>query len=56
MLVFVLISWERISAILVALFLGGSGIASLSDLLSVNAVQQHTDFVLAYLAFAACWR
>jgi len=51
MLVFVLISWERISAILVALFLGGSGIASLSDLLSVNAVQQHTDFVLAYLAF-----
>ena len=51
MLVFVLISWERISAILVALFLSGSGIASLSDLLSVSAVQQHTDFVLAYLAF-----
>ena len=51
MLVFVLISWERISAILVALFLSGSGIAGLSDLLSVSAVQQHTDFVLAYLAF-----
>jgi len=51
MLVFVLISWERISAILVALFLSGSGIASLSDLLSVSAVQQHIDFVLAYLAF-----
>jgi uncharacterized membrane protein len=51
MLVFVLISWERLSAILVALFLGGSGIGSLSDLLSLNAVQQHTDFVLAYLVF-----
>lgn len=53
MLVFVLISWERISAILVALFLGGSGIGGLSDLLSIGAVQQHTDFVLAYLAFGA---
>jgi uncharacterized membrane protein len=53
MLVFVLISWERISAILVALFLGGSGIGGLSDLLSIDAVQQHTDFVLAYLAFGA---
>lgn len=51
MLVFVLISWERISAILVGLFLNGSGIGSLSDLLSISAVQQHTDFVLAYLAF-----
>jgi uncharacterized membrane protein len=51
MLVFVLISWERISAILVGLFLSGSGIGSLSDLLSISAVQQHTDFVLAYLAF-----
>lgn len=51
MLVFVLISWERISAILVGLFLNGSGISSLTDLLSVSAVQQHTDFVLAYLAF-----
>lgn len=51
MMVFVLISWERISAILVGLFLNGSGISSLTDLLSVSAVQQHTDFVLAYLAF-----
>lgn len=51
MLLFVLISWERISAILVALFLNGSGIGGLSDLLSFSAVQQHTDFVLAYLAF-----
>ncbi len=51
MLLFVLISWERLSAILVALFLNGSGIAGLSDLLSFSAVQQHTDFVLAYLAF-----
>ncbi|MDA8260860.1 MAG: DUF2189 domain-containing protein [Betaproteobacteria bacterium] len=53
MLLFVLISWERISAILVGLFLNGTGIASLSDLLSFSAVQQHTDFVLAYLAFGA---
>jgi uncharacterized membrane protein len=53
MLLFVLISWERISAILVGLFLSGSGIAGLSDLLSVSAVRQHTDFVLAYLAFGA---
>jgi uncharacterized membrane protein len=51
MLVFVLISWERLSAILVGLFLGGSGIGGLADLLSLSAVQQHTDFVLAYLAF-----
>ncbi len=51
MLVFVLISWERISAILVGLFLGGSGIGGLSDLLTLSAVQQHTNFVLAYLAF-----
>lgn len=51
MLVFVLISWERISAILVGLFLSDSGIGSLADLLSFSAVQAHTDFVLAYLAF-----
>jgi uncharacterized membrane protein len=51
MLVFVLISWERISAILVALFLGGSGIGSLADLLSWDAITQHADFMLAYLAF-----
>jgi len=51
MLVFVLISWERISAILVGLFLNGSGIGGLPDLLTMRAVQQHTDFVLAYLAF-----
>ena len=51
MLVFTLSVWERISAILVGLFLNGSGIGSLTDLLSVSAVQQHTGFVLAYLAF-----
>jgi uncharacterized membrane protein len=51
MLVFVLSVWERITAILVGLFLSGSGIGGLADLLSVSAVQQHTDFVLAYLAF-----
>jgi uncharacterized membrane protein len=51
MLVFVLISWERLSAILVGLFLSGSGIGGLSDLLTLSAVQQHTNFVLAYLAF-----
>ncbi|HEX7971962.1 MAG TPA: DUF2189 domain-containing protein [Thiobacillus sp.] len=51
MLLFVLISWERLSAILVGLFLSGSGIGGLSDLLSLDAVQQHADFVLAYLAF-----
>jgi len=50
-LVFVLSVWERISAILVGLFLNGSGIGGLSELLSLSAVQQHTDFVLAYLAF-----
>jgi len=53
MLVFVLISWERTSAILVALFLSGSGIGGLSDLVSISALQQHTEFVLAYLAFGA---
>ena len=51
MLAFVLISWERISAILVGLFLSGSGIGGLADLLSLSAVQAHTDFVIAYLAF-----
>jgi uncharacterized membrane protein len=51
MLVFVLISWERLSAILVGLFLSGSGIGGLSDLLTLGAVRQHTEFVLAYLAF-----
>ena len=51
MLLFILISWERISAILVGLFLSGSGIGSLSDLVSFADVRQHTDFVLAYLAF-----
>jgi uncharacterized membrane protein len=51
MLVFVLISWERLSAILVGLFLSGSGIGGLADLLTLNAIQQHADFVLAYLAF-----
>jgi len=50
MLVFVLISWERMTAILVALFLGGSG-TSLAELLTVGGVQQHPDFFIAYLAF-----
>jgi uncharacterized membrane protein len=51
MLVFVLSMWERISAILVGLFLNGSGIGSLSDLLNLSAVHQHADFVLTYLVF-----
>ncbi|MGA9164390.1 MAG: DUF2189 domain-containing protein [Thiobacillus sp.] len=51
MLVFVLSMWERLSAILVGLFLNNSGIGSLADLLSLDAVRHHTDFVLAYLAF-----
>lgn len=51
MLLFVLISWERISAILVGLLLNGSGIGGLSDLLSLSAARQHPDFFLAYLAF-----
>ena len=51
MLVFVLISWERLSAILVGLFLAGSGIGGLAELLSLRALQQHTEFMLAYLAF-----
>jgi uncharacterized membrane protein len=51
MLVFVLISWERISAILVGLLLNDSGIGTLSDLLTISAMQQHAEFVLAYLAF-----
>lgn len=51
MLVFVLSVWERISAILVGLFLNGSGIGSLADLLTLDSVTRHTDFVLAYLAF-----
>ena len=51
MLVFVLSVWERISAILVGLFLGGSGIGGLADLFNVDVVQQHTRFVLAYLVF-----
>lgn len=45
MLLFVLIS------ILVVLFLNGSGIGGLSDLMSFSAVRPHTDFVLACLAF-----
>lgn len=51
MLIFVLISWERVSAILVGLLLGDSGIGGLGELLSVSAVQQHADFFLAYVAF-----
>lgn len=51
MLVFILSMWERISAILVGLFLNNSGIGSLTDLLTLAAVQEHSGFVLAYLAF-----
>src|SRR5574340_1230996 len=51
MLLFVLISWERISAILVGFFLNGSGIGRLSDVWSITAIQQHADFALTYLAF-----
>lgn len=51
MLVFVLSVWERISAILVGLFLNGSGIASPADLLHLDALLRHADFVLAYFAF-----
>lgn len=53
MLVFILSSWERLSAILVGLFLGGSGIGSLGELLSPGTIRAHSDFVLAYLAFGA---
>lgn len=52
MLLFVLISWERISAILVGLFLSGSGIGP-GDLPSLGAVREHLDFFVAYLAFGA---
>ncbi len=51
MLVFALSMWERISAILVGLFLNDAGIGSLADLLSLDAARLHADFVLAYLAF-----
>jgi len=51
MLVFVLISWERLSVILVSLFLSDSGL-TLSELLTVSAVQQHASFFLVYLAAA----
>lgn len=51
MLVFVLISWERLSVILVSLFLSDSGL-TLSELLTVSGVQQHADFFLVYLAAA----
>jgi len=50
MLVFMLISWERLSAILVALFLGGSGI-DFPDLFSLTTVRDHAAFFLAYFAF-----
>ncbi len=49
MLAFVLISWERISVILVGLLLNDSGL-TLSELLNPSAMQQHADFFLAYLA------
>lgn len=48
MLVFVLISWERLSAITVALLLNDAGI-TLPELLTLSAVQAHADFFVAYL-------
>lgn len=51
MLVFVLSVWERISAILVGLFLNGSGIGGLGELLTLDAASRHADFMLIYLAF-----
>lgn len=51
MLVFALSAWERLSAVLVGLFLNSSGIGNLADLLSLDALRQHTEFMLAYLAF-----
>ena len=51
MLVFALSVWERVSAILVGLFLNSSGIGTLADLLSLDTLQQHADFVLVYLVF-----
>lgn len=51
MLVFVLISWERMSAILVGLFLSGSGIGGLGDLVSLASLQTHAHFFAAYFAF-----
>lgn len=53
MLVFVLISWERLSAIMVGLFLGGSGISGIGDLFSVAAAREHADFFVVYFAFGA---
>lgn len=50
-LFFVLISWERVSAILVALFLSGSGIAGLDELLRFRTILAHPDFYAAYFAF-----
>lgn len=50
MLVFVLISWERLSAILVGLFLGGAGV-SLAELFSPATLRHHVEFFVAYAAF-----
>lgn len=50
MLMFVLSVWERLSAILVGLFLNNSGIGSLTELVSPR-VFEHLDFAVAYLAF-----
>ena len=50
MLVFVLSLWERVSAILVGLFLKRSGLGGVAELLS-PAMADHLDFVAAYLVF-----
>lgn len=51
MLVFVLISWERLSVIMVGLLLNDAGL-TLSELLSLSVVQQHAGFFLAYVVAA----
>lgn len=51
MLIFILSVWERLSAILVGLFLNSSGIGSLGDLLRIESLIRHADFAVAYLAF-----
>lgn len=51
MLVFILSAWERLSAILVGLFLNGAGIGGLGELLTLDALSRHPDFFVVYLAF-----
>jgi uncharacterized membrane protein len=48
--------WERISAILVALFLSGSGIGGLSDLLSLSVCSSTPISFSPTWRSAPCWR